>query len=118
MAPCLSEHLVQAAIEEGDGVQVELLQVEQFQELGCKPGYAVLLLVEGSVQQHVDVPEQQPAQVAYPLQVPHEPAQHGQLPGTVHLQVLDRVQLHHHQDPPNALHGHGEDPQLQAVQVQ
>ena len=68
--------------------------------------------------QHVDVPEQQPAQVAHRAQVRHEPAQRGQLPGAVHLQVLDRVQLHHFQDPPDALHGQGDDPQLLAAQVQ
>ena len=31
-----SEHLVQAALKEGDGVQVELLQVQQVQELGMQ----------------------------------------------------------------------------------
>ena len=58
------------------------------------------------------------AQVAHPAQVQHKPAQRGQLPGAVHLQVLDRVQLHQLQDTPDALHGHGEDPQLLAAQVQ
>ena len=66
----------------------------------------------------MDVLEQQPAQVAHLAQVQHKPAQCGQLPGAVHLQVLDRIQLHHLQDPPDALHGHGEDAQLLAAQVQ
>ena len=108
---------MQAAIEEGDGVQLELLQVGQVQELGHELTDAILLLVGGSVRQHVNVPEQQPAQVVHPAQVQHEPAQRGQLPGSVHLQVLDRVQLHQLQDTPDALHGHGEDPQLLAAQV-
>ena len=55
-----SEHLVQAALKEGDGVQVELLQVGPVQELGCELGDAVLLLFGGCVWQQVDAPEQQP----------------------------------------------------------
>ena len=60
----LPEHLVQVAIEEGDEVQVELLQVRQVQELGRELGDAVLLLFAGGgwwccVRQHVDAPEQQ-----------------------------------------------------------
>ena len=51
---------MQAAIAEEDGVQVELLQVGQVQELGCELGEAVLLLFGGCVPQHVDAPEQQP----------------------------------------------------------
>ena len=66
---------MQAAIEEGDGVQLELLQVGQVQELGHELTDAILLLVGGSVRQHVNVPEQQPAQVVHPAQVQHEPAQ-------------------------------------------
>ena len=56
----LPEHLVQVAIEEGDEVQVELLQVRQVQELGRELGDAVLLLFGGCVWQQVDAPEQQP----------------------------------------------------------
>ena len=51
---------MQAAIEEGDGVQVELLQAGQVQELGRELGDAVLLLFGGCVWQQVDAPEQQP----------------------------------------------------------
>ena len=108
---------MQAAIEEGDGVQGELLQVGQVQELGRELGDAVLLLSGGCVWQHVDAPEQQPGQVAHPAQVQHKPAQSGQIPGAIHLQVCGTVQLHHLQDPPDALHGLGGDPQLLAAQV-
>ena len=108
---------MQAAIEEGDGVQGELLQVGQVQELGCELGDAVLLLSGGGVWQHVDAPEQQPGQVAHPAQAQHKPAQSGQIPGAIHLQVFGTVQLHHLQDPPDALHGLGGDPQLLAAQV-
>ena len=65
----------------------------------------------------MDALEQQPAQVAHLAQAQHKPAQCGQLPGAVHLQVLDGVELHQLQDPPDALHGDGEDSQLLAAQV-
>ena len=114
----LPEHLVQVAIEEGDEVQVELLQVRQVQELGRELGDAVLLLFGGCVWQHVDAPEQQQGQAAHPGQVQHKPSQSSQIPGAINLQVLDTVQLHHLQDPPEILHRHGGDPQLLAAQVQ
>ena len=47
------EHPVQAALEEGDGVQAELLQVGQVQELGGELADAVLLPVGGGVRQQV-----------------------------------------------------------------
>ena len=109
---------MQAALEEGDGVQLELLQVGQVQELGRELGDAVLLLFGGCVRQHVDAPEQQPGQVAHLAQVQHKPAQSGPIPGAIHLQVLDSVQLYHLQDPPDALRGHGGDAELLAAQVQ
>ena len=108
---------MQVAIEEGDGVQVELLQVGQVRELGRELGDAVLLLFGSCVRQHVDAPEQQPGQVAHPAQVQHKPFQSGQIPGAMHLQVLDTVQLHHLQDPPDAPRGHGGDAELLAAQV-
>ena len=103
------EHLVQPALEEGDGVQVELLQVGQAQELGGELANAVLLPVGGGARQQAHARQQQPRRL---------PIRPSQLSGAVHLQVLDGVQLHQPQDPPDALHGHGEDPQLLAVQVQ
>ena len=108
---------MQAALEEGDGVQVELLQVGQFQEL-CSELVDTVLLVRGGMRQYVDARQQQPAQVAHLAQVRQEPAQCGQLPDAVDLQVLDGVHLHHLQDLPDVLHGHGKDPQLLAADVQ
>ena len=111
------EHLVQVALQEEDGVQVELLQVEQVQELGGELADLVLLMVGGGMWQNVDMRQHQVTQVTHLAQMWQEPAQHGQLPGAVHLHVLEGVQLHQLQDPHDALHGDAEDPQILASKV-
>lgn len=112
------EHLVQAVFEEGDGVQIELLKVVQPEELSGELADALLLLRRRAVGRHVDVREEEPAQIGHLAQVRSKLPQGRQFPGAIHFQILDGVQLYDVQDLPDVLHGHRENLQLLTAQVQ
>ena len=75
---------------------MEIPEVAQPLELGGNVHHViVLLLPEG---RHMDVGETESLQVTHLTQERSKCGQGGQIPGAIHLHLLDTVQLHHAQD--------------------
>lgn len=91
------EDLVRVAFEDADIIQIELLEVGQPEELSGEQANKLLLL-QGSVRRIKNMGEEEPTQIAHLAQVRSELPQSGQTPGTIYIQFLDRVELHHTQD--------------------
>ena len=93
---------------------MEIPEVVQPEELRENLDNMLLLMLLKC--RHEDEGQKQFLHVGHLAQERSKHGQGGQLPGAIHLDLLDTVQLHLSQDLHNIFHGHGRDAQLPAAQ--
>ena len=82
---------------------MEILEVSKPQELRGNLDKVILLLLREGRQ--VDGGETESLQITHLSQERSKCGQGGQMPGAIHIYLLDTVQLHHAQDLHNIIHG-------------
>ena len=82
---------------------MEIPEAVQPQELRSNFDNVLFLLLLGI--RHVDVGDEESLQIGHLAQERSKHGQGGQMPGAIHIYLLDTVQLHHAQDLHNIIHG-------------
>ena len=82
---------------------MKIPEVVQPQELRCNFHNVLIDLLLGRWQ--VDVGDEESLHFVYLAQERSKHGQGGQIPGAIHMYLLDTVQLHHAQDLHNIFHG-------------